>query len=139
MKNFLITMLVIVLAFGLTMSAKAESRYFAEAITVVANSADRIITKIIIGAADNSINAMKIYFSDQGNTYDARANIKLVLDIQAKSHDEYIQFPYVLEVMNFLNSSTRYGIWFDDGVRMQVDAAGNTPHVTILTKRSSTP
>ena len=66
MKNFLITIFVIVLTLGLTMTTKAESRYWYETITVVADSADRDLSKLIIGAAADSVTAMTIYFSDQG-------------------------------------------------------------------------
>jgi len=136
MKNFLITMFIIVLVFGLTMTSKAEDRYTYDPLTVVADTADRVLTSIIIGAAGDSVTAFKLYFSDQGNTWDARAETKMVLDILPELIEGgMLKLPLIFPIMDVVNGSTRYGIFFDDGIR--VEAVGNTPHVTYKTRRSS--
>ena len=68
MKKFILFLMIMVLAIGFATSIKAEDRYTYETITVVADTADRILTKFVIGAAGDSSTAFKIYFSDQGNT-----------------------------------------------------------------------
>ena len=63
----------------------------------------------------------------------------MVIDVSQKEehNNSPLDLPIVIDLLNFLNSATRYGVWFDNGIR--VEAVGNTPSITYMTKRSSSP
>jgi len=128
--------MVIMIAMSFAVAVKAEDRYAASPLTVVAgtSSADRCLDKMIIWGLTDGIAALgtTITVCDLANTWTAASatNTKFTLLIPTDQ-----TFPLVIDPLVIINAATRMSIWFDSGIR--VDAGTNTANITCITRRSS--
>jgi hypothetical protein len=136
MKKIFLVILILIVSLAFVSTAKAEDRYAAANITVVAgtSSADRCLDKMIIWdiADRNAATGTTVTVCDLSNTWTAAAaaNTKMKFFIAANR-----EMPIVIEVITIINAATREAIWFDNGIRF--DAGTNTLTATIITRRSS--